>query len=49
MYTVASAAKEVLESAPSAIKKYFGIDFPCKLSVGVDAGLNWQDTEAYEL
>jgi DNA polymerase I-like protein with 3'-5' exonuclease and polymerase domains len=49
MYIVASAAKEVLESAPEMIKKYFGIDFPCKLSVGVDAGFNWQDTEAYEI
>jgi DNA polymerase-1 len=49
LYDVASAAKEVLESAPDAIKKTFGITFPCKLSVGVDAGTNWQDTEAYEL
>jgi hypothetical protein len=39
----------VLQSAPQEIKRHFGIDFPCKLSVGVDAGYNWQDTEEYEM
>ncbi len=43
LYTTAEIAKNVLESAPQALKQYFGIDFPCKLSVGVDAGYNWQD------
>jgi DNA polymerase I-like protein with 3'-5' exonuclease and polymerase domains len=49
LYNVASAARDVLQSAPQEIKRHFGIDFPCKLSVGVDAGYNWQDTEEYEM
>lgn len=46
LYTTAEISKQVLESAPQALKQYFGIDFPCKLSVGVDAGYNWQDKHA---
>lgn len=36
-------AKKTLEDAPKYMKSIFNIDFPCQLSVGVDAGLNWQD------
>lgn len=43
LYDTAVIAKNVLESAPSNMKRIFGIDFPCKLSVGVEAGSNWQD------
>jgi DNA polymerase-1 len=46
LYSTAEISKQVLESAPQALKQYFGIDFPCKLSVGVDAGYNWQDKHA---
>lgn len=49
LYNVASLAKEVMESAPSVMKSLFNIDFPCKLSVGVEAGLNWQDKEEIAL
>ena len=47
LYDAAVIAKNVLEAAPDNLKKIFGIDFPCKLSVGVEEGLNWQ--EKYEL
>lgn len=40
---VADIAKTTLESAPQYLKTHFNIDFPCKLSVGVEAGKNWQD------
>jgi DNA polymerase I-like protein with 3'-5' exonuclease and polymerase domains len=40
---VANVAKTTLESAPQYLKTHFNIDFPCKLSVGVEAGKNWQD------
>lgn len=43
MYNVATLAKETLQNAPKYLKQYFNINFPCKLSVGVEAGLNWQD------
>lgn len=43
LYNVAALAKEVMESAPTILKNLFNIDFPCKLGVGVEAGLNWQD------
>lgn len=36
-------AKQTLEDAPKYMKSIFNIDFPCKLGVGVDAGINWQD------
>ena len=49
LYDVAVLAKNVLENAPANLKKYFGIDFPCKLSVGVEAGANWQDKETIDL
>lgn len=39
-------AKQTLEDAPKYLKSIFNIDFPCQLSVGVDAGFNWQDKEA---
>ncbi len=38
-------AKQTLEDAPKYMKSIFNIDFPCKLGVGVDAGINWQDKE----
>lgn len=38
-------AKKTLEDAPKYMKSIFNIDFPCKLGVGVDAGVNWQDKE----
>jgi DNA polymerase-1 len=38
-------AKKTLEDAPKYMKSIFNIDFPCKLGVGVDAGINWQDKE----
>jgi DNA polymerase I-like protein with 3'-5' exonuclease and polymerase domains len=43
LYDVARLAKQVMEDAPTYIKDFFNIDFPCKLSVGVEAGPNWQD------
>jgi len=46
---VAILAKNVLESAPSNLKRLFDIDFPCKLSVGVEAGSNWQDKRELNL
>lgn len=49
LYTVASVAKKTLESAPQYLKSVFNIDFPCKLSVGVEAGNNWQDKEELKL
>lgn len=49
LYNVASVAKNTLESAPSYLKCLFNIDFPCKLSVGVEAGINWQDKEELKL
>lgn len=49
LYTVASIAKNALESAPQNLKKFFNIDFPCKLSVGVEYGDNWQDKKELKL
>ena len=43
VYDVAVVAKDVLENAPANLKKLFGIDFPCKLSVGIESGANWQN------
>jgi hypothetical protein len=43
LYDTAVIAKNVLEAAPDNLKKIFDIDFPCKLSVGVESGFNWQD------
>jgi len=48
-YSVAKLAKETLENAPMYMKQFFGIDFPCKLGVGVEAGSNWQDKEEINL
>ena len=48
-YSVAKLAKETLENAPMYMKQFFGIDFPCKLGVGVDAGKNWQDKAEIKL
>ena len=48
-YSVAKLAKETLENAPMYMKQFFGIDFPCKLGVGVDAGKNWQDKAEFKL
>lgn len=45
LYTVAELAKKTLESAPEHLKSIFNIDFPCRLGVGVEAGINWQDTK----
>ena len=45
LYDIAVIAKDVLESAPANLKKLFGIDFPCKLSVGIEYGINWQDKD----
>ena len=42
-------AKQTLESAPHYLKQYFGIDFPCMLGVGVEAGINWQDKKELEI
>jgi DNA polymerase-1 len=42
-YSVAKLAKETLENAPMYMNQFFGIDFPCKLGVGVESGNNWQD------
>jgi len=39
----AQVAKTTLESAPQYLKTFFDIDFPCRLSVGVEAGTTWQD------
>ena len=41
--STAKLAKETLQSAPHYLKLIFDIDFPCKLGVGVESGLNWQD------
>ena len=49
LYNVASVAKDTLEAAPAYLKSIFNIDFPCKLSVGVEAGINWQDKEEIKL
>jgi DNA polymerase I-like protein with 3'-5' exonuclease and polymerase domains len=43
LYDVARDAKELLENAPHYLKTVFGINFPCKLSCGVEAGITWQD------
>jgi len=48
LYSVATLARKTLESAPQQLKAIFNIDFPCKLGVGVEAGLNWQDKEEIE-
>lgn len=40
-------AKQTLEDAPRYLKTIFNIDFPCRLSVGVEAGFNWQDKKEY--
>lgn len=45
----AKLAKQTLESAPQHLKRIFNIDFPCKLGVGVEAGINWQDKEEIKL
>jgi DNA polymerase I len=45
----AKLAKQTLESAPQHLKSIFNIDFPCKLGVGVEAGINWQDKEEIKL
>ena len=42
VYDVAMLAKKTLEDAPKYLKKFFNIDFPCKLGVGVEVGINWQ-------
>ena len=49
LYTVASVAKKTLESAPQYLKSVFNIDFPCKLNVGVEHGINWQDKKELTL
>lgn len=49
LYTVASVAKKTLESAPQYLKSVFNIDFPCRLSVGVESGINWQDKKELTL
>lgn len=49
LYNVAKLAKEVLESAPHYISTYLGVTFPCRLSVGVEAGPNWQDKKELSL
>jgi DNA polymerase I-like protein with 3'-5' exonuclease and polymerase domains len=50
LHQTAKLAKETLEKAPQYMKSVFNIDFPCKLGVGVEAGLNWQDkTELKEI
>lgn len=43
LYNVASLCKKVMEDAPNYMKAIFDITFPCKLSVGIEAGKNWQD------
>lgn len=48
LYSVATLARKTLESAPEQLKAIFNIDFPCKLGVGVEAGINWQDKEEIE-
>ena len=47
VYDTAALAKKTLEDAPMYMKQYFGIDFPCKLGVGVEVGTNWQDKTEY--
>jgi DNA polymerase-1 len=49
LYNVAKLAKEVLEQAPHYISTYLGVTFPCRLSVGVEAGPNWQDKKELKL
>jgi DNA polymerase I-like protein with 3'-5' exonuclease and polymerase domains len=49
VYNVASLAKAVLENAPHYLKEKLSIDFPCRLSAGVEVGENWQDKEEYDL
>jgi len=44
LYDVGKLALNVMEDAPNAVKE-FGIDFPCQLSCGVEAGSNWQDKQ----
>ena len=48
LHNVAVLAKKTLEDAPKYMKQYFDIDFPCKLGVGVESGINWQDKETLE-
>lgn len=45
LYNVAKLCKETLENAPLYLKQHLNITFPCRLSVGVEAGPNWQDIE----
>jgi DNA polymerase I-like protein with 3'-5' exonuclease and polymerase domains len=45
----AKLAKQTLESAPQCLKQIFNIDFPCKLGVGVEYGINWQDKKEMTL
>lgn len=40
-------AKQTLEDAPRHLKSIFNIDFPCRLSVGVESGINWQDKKEF--
>lgn len=49
LYNVASLAKQVMEDAPRYVNEFFNISFPCKLSVGISAGPNWQDIEEYKV
>ena len=44
VYKVARVCKDTLENAPKYMKEFFNIDFPCTLGVGVDVGVNWQDS-----
>ena len=48
LHNVATLAKKTLEDAPMYMKQYFDIDFPCKLGVGVESGINWQDKQTLE-
>jgi len=45
--TVAKDCKDILENSPYYLKQVFNIDFPCKLSCGVEVGTNWQDKEDF--
>jgi DNA polymerase-1 len=45
--TVAKDCKDILENSPYYLKQVFNIDFPCKLSCGVEVGTSWQDKEDF--
>jgi DNA polymerase I-like protein with 3'-5' exonuclease and polymerase domains len=47
VYNISKDCKDMLQDAPYYLKKVFNIDFPCKLSCGVEVGYNWMDTSDF--